>query len=108
MFEIGFNDTITVKKPTQTGRSEGNKTLEWTTIIENQRCRKITSDRVETDQTGARILVKTDKVVVNYTGSDINEKCVATVNSANYEILRVDPAKGFGRDFISITIQARE
>jgi len=107
MFDIGQTDKITVKKPATTGRIAGNKTLEWDIIIDDQRCRKVSSVRVETDETGAQILIKTEKVIVNYTGSLVDETCMAIVNGSNYDITRVDPARGWGRNFISITIKAR-
>lgn len=107
MFDIGQIDLITVKRPGATSRTDGNKTLGWTSIITDQRCRKVDSERIETDETGAQILIKTEKVIVNYTGTAIDETCIAIVNSSNYNITKVDTARGWGRNFISITIKAR-
>jgi hypothetical protein len=108
MFEIGLKDTLTVKKPTSTGLSNGNVTQTWATIINAVKARKVASQRVETDQTGARILVKVEKVIVNYIGTDIDEKCIAFLNNVQYEITMVEPAEGFGRNHLSITIKARQ
>lgn len=108
MFDIGQIDRITVKKPAAAGRTDGNKLLSWDIQINNVRCRKVESERVETDENGARILVKTEKVIVNYAGTAIDETCIATVNGSNYEITKVETAKGWGRNFISITIKARQ
>lgn len=108
MFEIGFKDILTVKKPTSSSRTQGNKNFTWTTIINAQQCRKVTSNRIETDENGARIVIKEEHVLVNYAGTDINEKCEATLNGVQYEIIRVDPAEGFGRNFLSIVIEGRE
>lgn len=110
MFEIGLKDTITVHKPPSAGRNEdGDRTYtEPSKPIENQACRKVTEEKVLTDQTGARITVQKTKVIVNYTGSAVNNKCTAEVNSVMYEIKSVKPASGFGRDFIEIEIESRD
>ena len=108
MFEIGLKDTLTVKKPTTTGTVEGNKTQTWATIINAAPARMVASQRVETDQTGARILVKVEKVIVNYNGGEVDEKCIAFVNDVQYEITQAEIARGFGRNFLTITVKARE
>ena len=108
MFDIGMKDILTVKKPTVGSRTQGNQNFTWATLIDEQRCRKVTSKRTETDQTGARIVVIEEHVIVNYSGTDINEKCEATLNGVQVDIIRVDPAEGFGRNFLSIVIKGRE
>lgn len=109
MFEIGLKDTITIyKPPTAVKHEKGYKTYgDYTKPVENKACRKVTETKVETDQTGARITIERTKVLLNYTGSDIDEKCLAEVNSVMYDITSVKPASGFGRDFIEIAIEAR-
>ena len=108
MFDIGLKDILTVRKYTSASRTQGNKNFTWATLINAQHCRKVTSTRTETDETGAKIVVKEEHVIVNYTGTDIDEKCEATLNGVQYEIIRVDPAEGFGRNFLSIVIKGRE
>jgi hypothetical protein len=107
MFDIGQVDTITIKKPATTGRTDGNRTLGWDIIIEDQRCRKVQTKKVETDETGAQIVIIEDHVIVNYSGTEIDETCIATVNGSNYEIKAIDVARGWGRNFLSIKIKAR-
>jgi hypothetical protein len=108
MFDIGLKDTITVKKPATTGRTSGTKTVEWDEIIEDQKCRKVETRKVETDESGAQILIKEETILVNYSGSEIDETCIAIVNGVMYEIKEATPAEGFGRNFISIKLKARK
>ena len=107
MFEIGLKDILTVKKPTSASLTQGNKNLTWTVIINAAPSRKVTSVRTLTDETGAKIVIKEEHVLVNYSGTDVDEKCVAILNGNKYDIIRADPAEGFGRNFLSIVIKGR-
>jgi len=107
MFEIGMIDKVTIKKPATTSRTDGNKNLAYDTIITDQPCRRVETKRAETDETGALIVIKEDHVIINYSGTAIDETCIATVNGLKFDIKAVDTARGFGRNFISIKIKAR-
>jgi len=109
MFDIGLEDTITVKKQTGTGKSSaGNPTKTWATIIDSQQCRVIKNKAILTDDTGKLVVINYRTVKVNYSGSDLKPECMAIVNGIQEEITEVNPARGFNRDYNIITLKDRD
>ena len=109
MFDIGLEDTITVKKPTDAEKSTaGNPTKTWATIIDAQQCRVIRKKATVKDDTGRLIVINYRTVKVNYSGADLKPDCIAIVNGIQEEITEVNPARGFGRDYNTITLKDRD
>ena len=109
MFEIGLTDTITVKKPADSARdTSGNMGQSYTTIVDEQQCRVVKKKSTQSDETGHLIVVNIRTVKVNYSGADLTADCIAIVNSVQEEIQAVAPARGFGRDFKTITLKGRD
>jgi len=115
MFETGLTDTITVKKKTAGEKdAQGNPTQTWAVLIDAQKCRVVEySETVSQKATGTTsggalknlATVRRRKVMVNYTGSDLDPDCLAEVNGIQEDIEKVTPARGFGRNFYNIYLK---
>jgi len=108
MFETGLTDTITIKKPTASGKdANGNPKKTWETIINLQQCRVVEKRAAMKDQAGNLVVVNIRSVGINYSGTDLTPDCEPTINGTLEEITEVKPARGFGRNFHTVVLKGR-